>query len=87
MLLLTCTACSQQLLHACSADLQDPLQVSHELATAILDPDTLAAAGKWMPAAELVQLLHRAETQSQIDWQRYGPSVTRARDVHDAVIG
>ena len=63
------------------------LQVSHELATPTLDPDTLAAAGKWLPAAELVQLLHRAETQSQLDWQRYGPSVTRARDVHDAVLG
>ena len=59
------------------------LQVSHELGTTTLGLDTLAAAGKWMPAAELVQLLHRAETQSQ----RYGLSVTRARDVHDAVIG
>ena len=43
------------------------LQVSHELATTTLDLDTLAAAGKWMLAAELVQLLHRAETQSQLD--------------------
>ena len=40
------------------------LQVSHELATPTLDPDTLAAAGKWLPAAELVQLLHRAESLS-----------------------
>lgn len=63
------------------------LQVTRELAKPPLDPDTLVAAGKWMPAAELVKLLHNAETQSQLDLRRYGPSVSTARDVHDATVG
>ena len=34
----------------------------------VQDPKTLATAGKWMPPAELVQMLTQAQAQSQAEW-------------------
>ena len=64
------------------------LQVSAELARPVQDPETLAAAGKWLPPAELVQMLTKAQAQAHAEWQQ--PSqhsvVAAARAVHDAVL-
>lgn len=63
------------------------LQVNAELAGPALDVDTLAAAGKWMPAHSMVQMLTQAQQQSQADWQNPAlPLLSAARSVHDAVL-
>ena len=63
------------------------LQITAELARPIKDPETLAAQGKWLPPAELVQMLTTAQEQAQADWQKPAASVVAvARAVHDAVL-
>ena len=49
------------------------------------DPDTLAAAGKWMECRAFVKLLHQIRTRSQEGWHKTG-SLMQAREVHDAVL-
>ena len=63
------------------------LQISAELVRPVQDPETLVAAGKWMPASELVQMLTKAQAQSQAEWQQPSQSVVdAARGVHDSVL-
>ena len=50
------------------------------------NPDTLAAAGKWMECPDLVKLLHKIQTQSQRWWHNTG-SLMQAREVHDSALG
>ena len=49
------------------------------------DPDTLAAAGKWMECRAFVKLLHEIMTRSQEWWHKTG-SLMQAREVHDSVL-
>ena len=55
------------------------LQVADQLARPVVTPDSLSAAGKWLPPAQLVQMLNKAELQSLAD--------DTSRAVHDAVLG
>ena len=49
------------------------------------NPDTLAAAGKWIECSVFVKLLHKIETQARDWWDKTG-SLTQAREVHDSAL-
>lgn len=61
------------------------LQVADENPQPAKDPDTLAAAGKWMECEAFVKLMHNIEIQSQAWWRKTG-SLTQAREVHDSTL-
>lgn len=61
------------------------LQVGDENPQPPKDPDTLAAAGKWMDCRAFVKLLHSIQTHSQVGWHKTGSSM-QAREVHDAIL-
>ena len=61
------------------------LQAGDEYLQPPKDPDTMAAAGKWMDCKAFVKLLHRIKTQSQASWHKTS-SLMQAREVHDAVL-
>ena len=63
------------------------LQVADQLARPVVTPDSLSAAGKWLPPAQLVQMLNKAELHSLADLQVQGLTVDTSRAVHDAVLG
>jgi len=50
------------------------LQVADQLARPVVTPDSLSAAGKWLPPAQLVQMLNKAELQSLADLQVQDPT-------------
>ena len=62
------------------------LQVADQLPRPTKDPEGLADIGKWMSAADLVHLIHRAEQQSQAQMQQQGVTVETSRDIHDAAL-
>ena len=62
-------------------------QVADQLPRATKDPATLAAAGKWMSAADLVHLIHTSQQDAEADMQQYGVTVETSRDLHDAALG
>ena len=62
------------------------LQVADQLPRPTKDPEGLADIGKWMSAADLVRLIHRAEQQSQAQMQQQGVTVETSRDIHDAAL-
>lgn len=61
------------------------LQVVDENPQPPKDPETLAAAGKWMECRAFVKLLHSIQTLSQVVWHKTG-SLMQAREVHDAIL-
>ena len=63
------------------------LQVADQLARPVVTPDSLAATGKWLPPAQLVQILRTAELQSLADLQSQGLTLGNCRSLHDAVLG
>jgi len=62
------------------------LQVSAELPRARRDPASLLAAGKWMSAPQLVQLIHSAQQQAELNLQQQGVTVETSRQLHDAAL-
>ena len=62
------------------------LQVADQLPRPTKDPESLAATGKWMSAADLVQLIHRAEQQCQAQMKQQGVTVDTSRHMHDAAL-
>ncbi len=49
-------------------------------------PQSLADIAKWMPAAEVVHLIHKAEQEAQAQMQQRGVTVDTSRDMHDAAL-
>ena len=62
------------------------LQVIDENPQPCKDPETLAAAGKWMECEAFVKLMHKIMTQAQEWWHKTGSSM-QAREVHDGSQG
>ena len=62
------------------------LQVADQLPRPTKDPESLAATGKLMSAADLVQLIHRAEQQCQAQMKQQGVTVDTSRHMHDAAL-
>ncbi|KAL3132632.1 hypothetical protein ABBQ32_009157 [Trebouxia sp. C0010 RCD-2024] len=63
-----------------------PHQVADQLPRPTKDSKGLADIGKWMSAAEIVHLIHRAEQQAtQAQMQRQCVMVDTSRDMHDAL--
>ena len=62
------------------------LQVADQHPKPTKEPEGLADTGRWMPAADLVHLIHRAEQQSQAQMQQQGITVETSRDIHDAAL-
>ena len=61
-------------------------QVADQLPRAIKDSATLAAAGKWMSAADLVHLIHKNQQEAEADMQQDGVTVQTNTDLHDAAL-
>ena len=59
-------------------------QEADQLPRATKDPATLAAAVKWMSAADLVHLIRKSQQDAEADMQQYGVTVETSRDLRDA---
>ncbi len=60
--------------------------MTDQLPRAHKSPVSLLAAGKWIAAPQLVQLIHRAQQQAEVNLQQQGVTVETSRDLHDAAL-
>ena len=62
------------------------MQAADELPRAHKDPVNLLAAGKWISAPQLVQLIHSAQQRAELDLQQQGVTADTSRQLHDAAL-